>query len=453
MKMTRLRDWGLVAAVLLFLSPCGCNRKEANKYEAPPPQPVGVSTAVITSYTPFLEKEGTTEPVNAADVRAQVSGVLQSQKFTALQDITKGTDLYLIEPDQYEAEQKAAQADVENANAAISVAEAAVGVAKAEAERAKLDFDRQQRLLQRDAASKAEFDAAKAANDAAQANLKSAESQVAAARAQLQTAQAALGIADLNVQYTKVKAPINGRISKTSVKEGNLVEVGSLLATIVDESKMFANFTISDRELLRFMRSDRSRGDAEFDLVKFQARDAYLKREGDEGFAFKGKLEYADAKGIDVATGTLAVRAVFDNEDERLLPGLFVTVRIPESQAVEATFVPELSVQRDQRGEYLLLVDDQNIVQRESVNVIKRMNGWARLTESLSPQQKIVVSGLQKAQVGRPVTPVEVTLDLDADALTRGMNENPTDEAEEQLAKEMSEAAESNDDGAADGQE
>ncbi len=417
----------LVLALFVFgLSAIGCDPSK-NEYVAPPPATVTVARPVSKTVTPFLESSGRTEAAAEAEVRARVTGMIQKVGFAAGQDVDAGDVLYQIEPDDYQAALDSAEAMISAAEAAIGVAEAMVQTAQAEKEKAAMDLKRERSLQDKNASSQANLDQAIAANASAIAAEQSALAQVRVAKAEKERAEAQFTRARIDLGYTKVAAPISGRITKTALKEGNLVEAGTKLASVVATKPIYANFTASDRELLSFIESRRASG-----KVEAQSREewrnipAYLSREIDEGFPFKGNLDYVSAEGIDPTTGTLALRAEFDNQDGSLVPGLFVIVRLPQAVTFETLLVPEYAISRDQRGTHVLTVDSQNTVARTDVVVRRSVSGWSMIESGIGPDSRIVIEGLQKAIPGQKVSPEEKKLVVGDQELLRGSSFQPS---------------------------
>ncbi len=416
---------GLIAAV-------GCRTAE-NEYVAPPPPEVTVARPVVQMVTPFLEKNGETEAVAEAEVRARVTGFIEEINFESGDDVTEGDILYEIESEQYEAAMSTAKAALSAAEAEIAVAEAMVNTADAEQKKTLLNLQREQALLERDAGSQAAVDDAIAANDSALAAKKSAAASVRAANATKESAEASIANAELDLGYTKIQPLISGRITKTNVKKGNLVQIGDKLATIVNFDPIFANFSVSDREVLAFKELQLAKLDAGQQPKNAEWRDipVYLSRETDVGFPFEGKLEYVDPQGIDPDTGTLGLRAKFDNPAEHLIPGLFVTVRLATGEPSKAMLIPEYAISRDQRGTFTLTVGDDQKVQRTDVAVLKAVSGWAIIKNGLTEQSRVIIDGLQRARPGLQVTPLDKELVVDDESLLRGIKPSARDDHSE----------------------
>ena len=401
----------------------GCGSPE-NEYQEPPPPEVTVARPVIQMVTPFLEKNGETEAVQEAEVRARVTGFVEEVKFQAGQDVEQGDVLYIIESDQYEAAVSAANAEIAAGKAAVDVAEASVKNADAEVKRAGFELKRQQELLRRGAGAQSDLDTAIADDEASKAAVDSAAAQIKAAQAQTQRAEASLAKAQLDLRYTTVTAPISGMVSKTEVKTGNLVESGTELATVVNHEQIYANFSVNDREILHYLESERDvleKGD-KLEELDWRKTTVYMGRDTDEGFPFEGKMDYVDPEGLQQNTGTLGLRAVFDNRAKQLLPGMFVTVRVAGQEERESLLIPEYALGRDQQGSYVLTIDADNKVQRTGVTIYKSVSGWAIVETGLTQDSKVVIEGIQRARPGLKVAPIEEQLSVDRQMLLRGIS-------------------------------
>lgn len=398
---------GTVLVGSWLLAGCGFGPPD-NTYQPPPPPKVTVAKPVQQAVTLYVEENGETEVVERAEVRARVRGFLQEIKFEPGQEVQEEDVLYVIEQSEYQAALNSANAQFESAGAAMQVAEAQVGVVNVELTRAELDFKRFEALLAKDAATKSQYDVALAARDAAQATLAAATAQAAAAKADRDRAAADVERAQLDLDYTLVKAPISGRITKTELKRGNLIENGTLLATVVDRRRMYANFNLNDRALLRLQQATHAAGEKADE--RYRQAPVFLRRELDEGYPFEGQLNYVDQEGVDQATGTFALRAIFENPDGRILPGLFVRVRVPIGRREGALLVPERGVFRDQTGSFVLTVDADNKVERRPVSTGPSYDGMVVLESGISPDERVLLDGGQRARPGIEVDPTEVTL-------------------------------------------
>ncbi len=400
-------------AVGLLLVGCGllsgCSGA-SNEYVPPPPPTVTTAKPIQQSLTLFLEQNGQTEAVEAAEVRSRVSGFVQEILFEPGQRVQTDDELYKIEPDTYRAIQKSAAAAVEAAKAAVAVAEAAQATAEAEVKNATSNYDREKRLFESNAGSQSALEAAEAVRDSAQAQRRAAAANVEAEKAKQLQADAELAQAELDLEYTTVRAPIEGRVTKTEVKLGNLVQVGTPLATVVDQREIFANFSLSDQQLLELMDNvptDQERRDTPQEWSKIAV---YLQRDTTKKEFLTGRLNYVDQEGIEQSTGTFSLRAVFDNADRQLLPGMFVMIRLPIQTIESALLIPERAVARSPMGEFVLVVGEGNRVERREVVLGQRLDGWVLVEEGLDRGESFVLEGLQRARPGSEVAPTEIEL-------------------------------------------
>ena len=404
----------------------GCAGAE-NEFQQPPPPPVTVANPILRTVPIYIEENGETEAVQRAEVRARVTGFLGPVELNLEEPVTGGEQLFQIEDEQYRATVGAAEAAQQAAEAAILVAEAQVGTLKVEVDRAKKEFERQTELLAQDATTQQQFDVADASYKSAQAQEAAAEANVAAAVGDRDKADQDKVQADINLAYTTVTAPIDGRITATEVKEGNLVEEGTHLATIVNREQIYANFSISDRDWLRLQRTRieaREEGEPE-ERVDYSDVKILLQREIDDGFPFQGQLDYLDEEGVDQATGTFALRAIFENPDDLIFPGLFVRLRVPIARLENAVLIPESAIARDPQGTYVqVLAEDGTLARRnivtalvvdamspdatdenaESTSVVR----MAVVQQGLTPEDQVVTLGGFGI---RPDTVVEATVE------------------------------------------
>jgi RND family efflux transporter MFP subunit len=423
--------WSLVTLLPLVLGGCGDDR---NAYEPPPPPQVTVARPVAASVPVFLEENGTTEAVAEAEVRARVRGFIEEICFQPADPVGPGDPLYRIEPDQYQSAVQAAEAQLDSAEAAIATAKAKVSEAQASLTRAISEYTRWKALYDDNAGSESELQAALEARDASQAALQAAEASVQVAEADKRQAEAAVTDARLDLDYTTVIAPIDGFISKTNIKLGNLVQDGELLARIVGRDPIYVNFSVPDRVLLRFADEVRAAAgvsrEQKLNQEDWRSVEVFVGRLIDDGFPFRGTLDYVDTTGVDPTTGTLGLRAIVDNPDGRLVPGLFVRVRMPAERESRGLLIPESSIGRDQLGSFVLTVNEESKVQRSNIKIARRVEGWVVIEAGLDAESRVVVEGLQRAIPGLPVDPELVSLEVDPQQLVRGSMESAAASAE-----------------------
>lgn len=403
--------WVSVIAIQL-----GCKPESA--YQTPPPPKVTIAKPNVDNVPIFLIENGQTEAVEQAVVQAQVRGILQEIKFEPNDEVTEGTPLFLIEQQEYAAAVESAKATLSSARAALKTAQAAIDVADAKISAAdaaikvsEAEFNRMENLKTSNAVSQSEYDAAKAQLDVSkaamlgeQAEKKAKEADVANAQAQVEKAIADLAQADLDLTRTVVVAPIGGRITRTIVKRGNLVDNGSDLVEIVKNDPIWANFNISERFLLTLENNYERHADETINPKNVKVE---LQRSGDVGFPFQGHLDYYDPK-INQNTGTLQLRAIFDNKpnaDGNLLPGMFVRVRIQIGALENALLIPERAVSRDEAGTFVYIVDNENKAVRKNVQLGPKQEERVAVEAGLEQGDSVIIDGIQRVRPGAEVDP------------------------------------------------
>ncbi len=412
---------------LIFAVCCASGCREPNVYQAPPPPEVTVAKPVMQTVKIYLEENGETEAVGRSEVRARVKGVLEKVEFDPGDDVQAGDLLYVIEKDEYIAIRDGANAELAAAKASLNAAIASISVAKADLVAAKVkvdasesEFRRQDQLYKDKVSTKSVWEEAKAIRDGALASRLQAEAAVEAAiakketsEAQVTRAEASRQRAELELSYTDVKAQISGRITNSIIKPGNLVESGSHLTTIVQRDPIWANFNINERYLLALMNSEKNENNANKGNDNYKNIKAALKRAGDDGYPFKGHLDYIDQEGVDQGTGTLKLRAIFDNPESKLLPGLFVRVQIPIGVMENALLIPEKAIGRDQSGTFLLVLDEQGTVDRKNVTIGTKYGELIVIEKGIEADDTVIIDGIQRARPGSKVAPKSVQLEFD----------------------------------------
>lgn len=425
-SIDRLHSRGLLVFQLLMIGSIlsgvvGCFKGSNAMVELPPP-PVVVAHPLKQPFREFVEENGSVEAAQTAEVRSRVQGFLEKVDFEPGQAVSSGETLpdgtvqagdllFLIEPDKYRTIYDSAKSAEDAAAASVVVAEAEVQLANATLRQTEKEKERQTQLRQSQAVSAAEYEAALAAFQSAQANVAAANAAVQLAEAELAQARSTSAKAKLDLDYTQVRAPISGRVSEPLIKLGNLVEDGSHLADITNTSDVFVNFSVNDREALRFAQQQRQRGiSSEQSQARWGDQAVYLATEIDEGFPYVGVLDYVDQTGVDPATGTLSLRARFSNPDGLLLPGTFVRLRIASATTTEVIMLPDTCVLRDSKRTYVLTVDAENIVSETAIKISKLGDGWAIVSAGIDESMLVIVEGIQKAQKDKPVAPKSIEL-------------------------------------------
>ncbi|HEJ0181637.1 TPA: multidrug efflux RND transporter periplasmic adaptor subunit AcrA [Citrobacter koseri] len=393
--MNKNRGFTPLAAVLMLsgsLALTGCDDKQAQQGGQQMPE-VGVVTLKTEPLQITTELPGRTNAYRIAEVRPQVSGIILKRNFTEGGDIEAGVSLYQIDPATYQAAYESAKGDLAKAQAAANIAQ--------------LTVKRYQKLLGTKYISQQDYDSALA--DAQQAN-----ASVVAAKAAVETAR-------INLAYTKVTSPISGRIGKSSVTEGALVQNGqaTALATVQQLDPIYVDVTQSSNDFLR-LKQELASG-----KLKQENGKAKVELVTSDGITYpqSGTLEFSDVT-VDQTTGSITLRAIFPNPDHTLLPGMFVRARLEEGTNPDALLVPQQGVTRTPRGDASALVvgADDKVETRQIVANQAIGDKWL-VTDGLKSGDRVIVTGLQKVRPGAQVKAQEVTADNQQQAASANPSE------------------------------
>lgn len=371
-----MRHFKIMAVAVLITSLLyGCtDRSEA---QGPPPAPeVSVATPLVEQVVDWDEFTGRFEAPQSVDVRARVGGYIQAVHFRDGQYVRKGQLLFTLDA-------RPAQAALASARAQATQAEAQVALARSELARAES-------LLEIQAVSQAEVDQKRAA-------VQTAEAAVASARA-------AVRGRELDVEFTRVTAPISGRVSDRRVDAGNLVGGGSsaadVLTTIVASSPIHFVFEASEAVMLRYQRDARDGTSAP---IRIRLQD-------ETGFRWSGTVDFSD-NVVDPASGTIRLRAVVQNGDGFLKPGLFGQARVAGAAPYQALLVPDAAVATDQARRVVYVVDAENTVVARPVELGPLSDGLRVIRSGIEPTDRVIVNGQLRARPGQPVTPKVVEIE------------------------------------------
>jgi RND family efflux transporter MFP subunit len=363
-------------ALIAAMTVAGCG--ESNRYAAPPPPKVTVALPIEQDVTRYFHATGNTAAVNSVDLVARVQGFIQEISYKDGDFVKQGAPLFTIEPEPYRLKLVASQAAQAGAAATLKQTEA--------------EYKRQADLAGKQFASQSVLDQAEATRDSAQANLQQADAN---------TKQAAI-----NLGYTNVTAPFDGVVTARQVSLGQLVGANSatVLATIVQIDPIYVNFTASERDVLQARANLTRTGRTTADLMGMTVE---VGLQTEDGYPHKGKLDYV-APTIDPSTGTLAARATLENADRALLPGYFVRVRIPYEHQ-PGLLVPDLALGSDQGGRYVLVVNNDNVVEQRKVDPGQVVGELRVIDKGLTKDARVIVGGIMRAIPGQKVDAVTAT--------------------------------------------
>jgi membrane fusion protein (multidrug efflux system) len=351
------------------------------------------------------------------EIRARVEGFLQSIKFEEGKAVKKGDLLFVIDPRPFQAVLDQAEAAAELAAASLESAKAELERARAEVKNAEAQLSRAEQAIAASpgAVTREELDLRRTAVLTAKAVEDAARAAIASAHAQIAASEAAVTEAELNLSYTQVRSPIDGRAGRKLIDLGNLVGAGeqTLLTSVVRYDPIYAFFAVSESDLLQFTREALKQAPPGTSTRELKLDKTIFLGLGDEkGFPHEGKADYADL-AVDQSTGTYLVRGVFPNSDLLIPPGAFVRIQCPRQQ-IEATLIDQRAVGRDQSGAYLLVVDENNVVERRPVELGGKYNGMQAVSGEIGPEDRVIVNGLQRARPGAKVAPQEAEPPADA---------------------------------------
>ncbi len=421
---------GILAGALLCLATIWSGMSTVDAADGSPgapgaaPPPPEVATMVLTTQRVSLTTElpGRTSGYLVSEIRPQVSGLIQKRLFTEGSDVKAGDVLYQIDPAPYQAGYDSAAASLDTAKKTAEQARAAVSASLANVERqkatlalAKTDFQRADDLFKDKAVSAAERDHASTNLDVATATVRAAEAQVtsdraaiAAADAAINQAQAAVQAAQINLNYTKITAPISGRVGRSSVTDGAIVTAYQpmALATIQALDPIYVDVTQSTAELVR-LRNRIEKGALQ--PGSSEQKNVAIKLENGDAYPHEGVLGFRDVT-VDPTTGSVILRITVPNPEGMLLPGMFIRATLEEGVLDQAILVPQQAVSRDPKGNPLVMVvDGEGKVAPKPFTAERAIGDQWIASAGLAVGDHVIVEGLQKARPGTPVKEVPYT--------------------------------------------
>jgi RND family efflux transporter MFP subunit len=368
---TRLAQAGALVLAVVSAALAGCHPA---KPQPAPALKVTVSLPQSATVTNWDEYPGHVEAVETVDIRPRVVGYIDSIHFQDGAEVKAGDLLFVIDPRPYQADLEHAQAEREQAESRVELT--------------RNDLKRVEGLRGTKAISEEEFDMrSKAAREA--------EAALAAARAAETTAR-------LNLDYTRIKAPISGRIGRRLVTPGNFVQLqgsggaATVLATIVSQNPIYCYFDVGEGSFVKY------RTNARAESAPIAEREALVCQLGlvnEEGFQHQGRLDFFDNQ-VNPQTGTIRLRAVFDNADRTLLPGMFARVRLPAGPPEQTLLVPEVAVGSDQGYRFVYVVNQESKIETRSIQVGRAHGGLRAVAKGLQPSDRVVVNGLMMLRPG-----------------------------------------------------
>lgn len=364
------------AIALVMVSPWffwACSRQPAKK--EPPIFPVTIVNPVQKEIIRYLEYTGNIEALKVVDIRARVAGFLQAIMFTPRQKVKVGDVLFVIDPRQYEAQVKEAAGKL--------------AAQKARSRLAQIELEMAEQLQSKEAISVLQLEKQVAQRDATLAEAELADAQLKKAK--------------LDLEWTQVTSPIDGRVNRNLVDVGNLVGATekTILTTVVNDESVYVYFNITDLDLLSLLRTHVK--DVQEGTPSDKNIPIFLALADEAEYPHEGKLDFV-ATALDQATGTIQARGIFPNPDGILMAGMFARVRLPVEKRM-ALLVPEIAVQFDQGGRYVLVVNEENVVQQRRIKASRYTDNFWIVDQGLTTTDRVIVSGIQRARPGSRVVP------------------------------------------------
>jgi multidrug efflux system membrane fusion protein len=375
---------GVALVAVALLAATGLRHSNAAKPAAAPPAAVPVSVAAVErrEVHPYDEFSGRLEAVERVEIRSRVAGAVQAVHFREGSLVRRGDLLITIDPSPYQAE--------------VERAEAQVGAAQARLAQARSEHMRAQRLWEDSAIAQRELEEKVNAAREAGANLRAAQAQLAGAR--------------LNLGYTQVRAPISGRIGKLEVTTGNLVAAGPgapVLTTLVSVDPIYASFDADEQVVARALAGLSTGASARQLIGRVPVR---MGTGASSDTPYVGRLQLIDNQ-VDASSGTIRLRAAFDNKDGALIPGQFARVRMGQARTSRAVLVTDRAVGTDQEKKFVLVVGQDNKAQYREVTLGPTADGLRVVLSGLEAGERIVVNGLQRVRPGAVVQPQAVDME------------------------------------------
>ncbi|MFW0698072.1 efflux RND transporter periplasmic adaptor subunit [Pantoea sp. R13S299] len=367
----------LLGMVLLITQLSGCDKGVAQNAPPPPPE-VSAAPVLIKPVSQWDNFNGRVEAVQSVQLRPRVSGYIDSVNYREGDEVKKGQVLFTIDDRSYRA--------------ALEQAKAELARARSQASLARSESGRSEKLIGTQAISREAWEQRRSAASQAQADVLAAE--------------AAVDMAQLNLDFTRVTAPIDGRASRAQITAGNLVTAGdsaSVLTTLVSQQQMYVYFDVDENTFLNYQAMARQG-------QQRHALPVEIALVGEQGFPHQGKIDFMDNQ-LTASTGTIRMRALLDNQQRQFTPGLFARVRLPGSAQFEAVLIDDKAVLTDQDRKYVYVVDGEGKAQRRDIQPGAMIDGLRIVKSGLQSGDRVIIAGLQKVFMpGMPVTAQQVAM-------------------------------------------
>ena len=367
----------LLGMVLLIVQLSGCDDGVAQNAPPPPPE-VSAAPVLIKPVSQWDSFNGRVEAVQSVQLRPRVSGYIESVNYREGEEVKKGQVLFTIDDRSYRA--------------ALEQAKAELARARSQASLARSESGRSEKLIGSQAISREVWEQRRSAASQAQADVLAAE--------------AAVDMAQLNLDFTRVTAPIDGQASRAMITAGNLVTAGdsaSVLTTLVSQQSMYVYFDVDENTFLHYQAMARQG-------QQRHALPVEIALVGEQGYPHQGKVDFLDNQ-LTASTGTIRMRALLDNQQRQFTPGLFARVRLPGSAQFEAVLIDDKAVLTDQDRKYVYVVDSDGKAQRRDIQPGAMVDGLRIVKSGLESGDRVIIAGLQKVFMpGMPVTAQQVAM-------------------------------------------
>ena len=376
MSYFRIAKLSLIPVLLAAAVLAGCARSQASAGPAAAPPPPAVSVAEVLSrpLRDFEEFTGRLEPVTTVSIQPRVAGFIDTAQFAEGARVKKGQLLFRIDPRPFQAEVDRLAAQLKRARSQAALAAS--------------NRDRGQQLIAKHVIAQQDYD--------------QLDTAATSSRDDIGAAEAALEAARLNLEFTSVRSPIDGRVSRMLITPGNLVTTTSVLTTVVSDDPVYAYFDADEQTYLRFAHDVANGG-----------TPVFMGLADEQGYPHEGRLDFVDNQ-VDAASGTIRARAVFANKDGHYTPGLFARIKLVGARAQDTILIDERAVGTDLGKKFVLALKSDNTLEYRPVTLGANIDGLRVVSQGLAAGDVIVVNGLQHVRPGAPVTPQRVTMQANA---------------------------------------